>query len=375
MSNDWEITPEGAALLKETFANQTEEEKRGKFPGQFEYPDIEVLTERKRMDICVIGKYFSNASHGAEPGIIAALKGLGHDVWICDPAANRMEYPSHTGTHPNVDWEALLARQFDLVLIVGPGLPPASLKDPKCYRNIVNHKTVCWNSEPIRLSHYKSRVEEQQELIDEWATFDEGEVHLYEAMGMKAFFLPQAFNPEWYRPLEDVQPNGYACFVGSIGGKWANRSIMVKRLKRVFGNDFYVARTFDAKQVNQIYNTYAIVMNLGLYHENLGPPERLGSYAFQQRIFEAIGAGAVPCTNRPADLDNTPQQQAMFSNGQNIIYYTNENLEAILKFYATNPEKLADIHRQVLEIRGQHIYETRMKELLDRYEQNTNPDG
>jgi hypothetical protein len=333
------------------------------------------------MHICVIGKYFANAKHGAEQGIVDALRELNDDledltsVDIFEPPQIFMG-GVHGWDDIEYDWEScaeLLGNtHYDLVLVVGPGLPKKALECREFCREIVNHRTVCWNSEPIRLPNYRSRVEQQGDLIDEWATFDEGEIPIYEELGAKAFFLPQAFNPKWYYPRGDIDPDGYVCFVGSAGGKWENRITMVRRVKALFGTDFSVSQVFDAVQVNKIYNAHAIVLNLGLYHKDLGSPQHLASYAFQQRIFEAIGAGAIPCTNRPADLDSTTRQKEMFECGMDIIYYENDTLEAILKHYAKNPEQLAAIHKRVLQIRDQHTYKARLKELFDRYGQDTN---
>jgi len=318
------------------------------------------------MRVCIIGKYFANLKHGAEQGIVDALR-----EFIGFDNVDIMEPPRTHDTWTKCA-QILATIKYDLILIIGPGLPLAALECNEFCRELINQKTISWNSEPIRLPNYRSRIERNGELIDEWATFDEGEIPLYEKLGVKAFFLPQAFNPKWYYPREDIDPDGYVCFVGSVGGKWENRLAMVRRVKALFGTDFSVSRVFDATQVNKIYNGHAIVLNLGLYHKDLGSPQYLASYAFQQRIFEAIGAGAVPCTNIPADLDRTPRQKEMFTSGTDIIYYENDTLEAILKYYANNPEQLAAIHKRVLQIREQYTYKARLKELFDRYGQDIN---
>lgn len=318
------------------------------------------------MNIAIFGKYFSNAGHGAECGVVDALRELGHKIWIFDYPASKIQLANKTTLDFDGSDAEIKNFNFDFVLAIGPGLPPSITKNANI-RNFFNrHKSIAWNSEPIRLKQYLDRLACQHTMFDLWATFDEGEVPIYHEHHMNAFFLPQAFNPEWYKPL-DVAPEKFACFIGSVGGKWCNREHFVRRANAVLGDNFAAgAGLFDAKKVNEVYNSSAIVLNLGLHHEELGPPEMLASYAFQQRVFEAIGAGCVPMTNTPADLVFTPQQQNMFTNYRDIIYYDNETLEATLQFYMQNPEKLAEIHKNVLAIREEHTYEKRMEALIQK---------
>lgn len=318
-----------------------------------------------RVNIAVFGKPFSNAGHGAECGIIDALEELGHAVCAVDFHAKKIKYTNEEVKRldPNADLCETPLGATDFALVVGPGLPSDIAHQENVQVFFGSHYSVCWNSEPIRLKNYLDKVCSQHDLFKLWATFDEGEIPLYEAHHMDAIFLPQAFNPAWYQPLETA-PDGFACFVGSVGGKWENRRHMLHRAHTVLGDSFTATHVFDAVQVNRIYNCHAIVLNLGLYHEELGPPERLASYAFQQRIFEAIGAGCVPMTNTPADLAFTTAQRHMFTNYHDIIYYDNDTFEATLQFYRKNPEKLAEIHKNVLEIRDLHTYKNRMQHLI-----------
>jgi len=315
------------------------------------------------MRICVIGKPFSNAGHGAECGIVDALVELGHLVWVVDYAANKMCGPYQGQLWTDIDLSRI--DEIDFVLAVGPGIPPGQTEMPEVISFLTNHFSVCWNSEPIKLEQYKSRILSQAHLFDVWATFDEGEVPEYSDNSLQSFFLPQAYNPKWYHPFENARPEKFACFVGSVGGKWQNRVHFLNRARRILGDHLTVQQTFNAEVVNSIYNQHCVVLNLGLHFEQLGAPTRLTSFAFQQRIFEAIGAGAVPMTNIPADLKNTPVQWSMFDNGSDIIYYTNDNFEAVIKYYASHPEKIANIRLNLLGMRHMHTYKARMQTLIE----------
>lgn len=326
----------------------------------------------KRVNIAVFGKYFSNAGHGAECGIVDALHELGHAVCAVDFHANKIQYTGEEVKRldPNSDLTETPLGIADFALIVGPGLPPDIAKQENIQLYFGSHYSVCWNSEPLRLYSYRDRACRQHDLFTLWATFDEGELSIYKDHHMEAIFLPQAFNPKWYKPLE-IPPDKFVCFFGSVGGKWANREHLIRRAQATLKDKFFVGTNlFDAAKVNEAYNHAVIVLNLGLYHEELGPPEQLASYALQQRVFEAIGAGCVPMTNTPADLSMTPTQQKLFKNYHNIIYYDNDTFEATLQFYMKNPDKLAEIHKNVLKSREEHTYKARMVHLIKILEED-----
>jgi spore maturation protein CgeB len=139
---------------------------------------------------------------------------------------------------------------------------------------------------------------------------------------------------------------------------------MIERAKKVLGNQLSVHTTFDANVVNTIYNEHHVVLNLGLYFSELGSPEYLSSYAFQQRVFEAIGAGTPCLTHRPADIAGTPNQQYMFKEGEHILYYDNDSFDSILRHLNANPTYLNPIRENVLKIREQHTYKARMETLI-----------
>ena len=319
-----------------------------------------------QLKILLIGKYFSNYSHGAEVGIVHALDSLnGEKTSIVDYHAKRFFDDGYYGSEFfDAALKYICKNTYDLILAVGPGIPPDMAKLPHVKQLLENNLSICWNSEPIRLPNYRAKFLEQRDLFHYWATFSEDEVALYLNDGAKnSFFLPQAFNPEWYKPL-GLDKNKLFCFVGSIGGKWNNRVPFLNRVRNICP-DATIKQTFNAQEVNQIYNHHRVGLNLGLYHKGLGPPEHLTSYGLQQRIFEYLGTGIIPLTNKPANLDSTPQTAAMFTNMENILYYENSSLEAMLRFCMESPEKLDILGKNVLKIREKHTYKARMKQLLN----------
>lgn len=315
---------------------------------------------RDHLRVLLIGPLVANAGHGAEVGIYDALVELGHDVICFDPRVNRFiaEYDDVTPVFGTFGELANQIPDWDVVLCSGPGLPP-KLHELGAL-DLVNGLKVMWNSEPIRLANYRERVSAQKDSFDVIATFDESELPLYEKMGVEAFFLPQAFNPQWYKPLHDTPVLDFA-FVGSVGGKWQNRIPFIRAVGHICdknGWTFDVCQTFDAKMVNSIYNSARVVLNLGLYHQEQGPPGAFRSYALQQRIFEAIGAGRVTLTHDFGSETN----QVLTPHEDVVTYDGPENLEWAMSYARTYWDDLAD---NIKRVRDQHSYRARMEQLTE----------
>lgn len=306
------------------------------------------------MRILLIGPLWANAGHGAECGIFDGLKSLGHEVcaWDC----RDKKYMDRFGNVVGFTGEAE-SKSFDVILIPGPGLPDPILQST-AFKTLKGPK-VLWNSEPLRLPSYYRKVEAQKGIYDHTFTFDESEIFLYRRLGIEAKWLPQAFNPEWYKPIDTLRgnPQGIA-FIGSMGGKWDNRNWIVSRMRDAKLPLGY-GKTYDAVRVNEIYNRSKLVLNLGLHCEQSGPPEHLRAYGLQQRIFESIGAGRVCVTNEIPQGSND-----VFSHGHDILFYSGENLEEIVELGLESPHRVR-MEERILEIRHLHTYEARMKHLLE----------
>lgn len=309
--------------------------------------------------ILLIGPYFQNHQHGAEVGIVDGLRELGHEVTIFDNRVNRVVMGSSDMQLESVD-KCLLFLQpyiFDYILCPGPGFPNNKVR--RQLPNLIGKK-ICWNSEPLRLKEYEDRMSENVGLFDYYFTFDESEIPLYKKMGIEARWLPQAFNPKWYKPL-GINKIHDCCFIGSTGQKWMHRDLLLNRLRKTF----YVMHgaTFDAKKVNQIYNESKVVLNLGLYSPgHCGDPGDFRSFGLQQRIFESIGAGTICVTNEIPEGTNE-----IFKQGTNILFYNKNNVEAVIK-HALNDTYREKMEQNIWEIRYKHTYKFRMWQMLNMLE-------
>ena len=314
------------------------------------------------MNILLIGPLWGNAKHGAEPGVYDALVELGHNVAVWDFRTKRFRNLNGVDLD-NIDPNnppTNIATPYDMVLSLGAGLT----------ENIINTTLwncikccavrVLWNSEPIRLGNYRGRIELNQKEFTTFCTFDESEVPIYAELGIQAHFLPQGFNPKWYHPLQ-LPPSqrfpGHVCFIGSVGGKWENRTHLLNRVQQL-GFKIHVASIFDAAKVNHAYNMHDAVLNLGLYCPQSGPAEDLKAFGLQQRVFECIGAGRVCVTNEIPGGTNK-----LLVHNENVLFYNRDNLEDVLHLVIDKRHRKR-IEAGVMRIREQHTYEARMKRLL-----------
>lgn len=316
------------------------------------------------MNVLLVGPYYGNAKHGAEVGIYNALKELDCNVSVWDYRVGsyltaegvRLQTKSEDG----VLFEIIKNDSCDIVLCPGAGLPDEVLNSPiwKKYKDCLK---ILWNSEPIRLESYRAKVEKQKKHFQVIFTFDESEIPLYREIGINAAWLPQAFNPEWYKPILTT-PNqrfdGYLVFIGSVGGKWLNRSIFLDRVRKL-GHKVNSTTIFDAERVNKAYNMHEAVLNLGLYIQEAGPPEKLIGFGLQQRIFETIGAGKVCITNQ---IDGATNK--LFTHGENILFYNSDNLGEVLEI-VKDKEHMKKMEENIDCIRGNHCYKARIQRLLD----------
>lgn len=301
--------------------------------------------------------------HNAEVGIYEALLKLGHEVVAWDYRNQLLLFPNKDKILKSTffdDQELFIDKDFDFVLFPGPGITEKISKS-KAWKSIKHNKKVVWCSEPIRLQNYKDRMSVNKKNFDIFFTFDESEIPLYKNIKIKAKFLPQAFNPNWYRPLNLPKSQKFPkvlCFVGSVGGKWSNRTYFLNLLIQS-GFRIHVATLFDAHKVNRAYNMHDGVLNLGLYCEESGPQQDLKAFGLQQRIFETIGAGQIPITNEiPIDSNK------IFKNYENILCYNKDNIKEICNL-VLNKKSSNELKENILKIREQHTYETRMKQLID----------
>lgn len=306
------------------------------------------------MHILLVGPYFGNKGHGAEEGIADSIQLLGHELSIYDPRTRTLRI-----NEKNIEKiDFVVAGSPDLVLVAGAGGPP-KIFETNAWRRCKCPK-VNWNSEPVRLDNYRDKIVSQKDEFDFFFTFDESEVPIYNEMGIaNTAFLPQAFNPQWYKTRE-CDRNCDWVFVGSIGGKWSNRVPFIQRASRHAKDTrgkFNYTTCFNAISVCDIYQRSKAVLNLGLFHG--GNPHEFVSYGLQQRVFESIGAGRIPITNAiPSDTNQ------IFEDGKTILFYDAKNFEKVLDVVRDDKVR-QEMEASILAIREEHTYSARIKKMLN----------
>jgi hypothetical protein len=306
--------------------------------------------------ILLIGPYFGNKGHAAENGVYDAIRKCGHKCYVYDNRTKQILWLD--GKIENIDLEkhngsTELFDTIDLTIVCGPGFTQNMIKSglPKIMRGV----KVLWNSEPIRLSSYRERLCLNKELFDFFFTFDKTEVPIYQQLGFKnVFFLPQGYNPKWYKPLHQ-KPQHDLCFIGSIGGKWGNRIHFLQRIQETFGSLHVLKPVFDGEYVNKVYNDHKIVLNIGLWIPELGAVEELKASGYQQRIFEAYGSGRVCVTHEEEEYPE------FLIHKKNVIFYNKNNLEEMISYALRNWDALS---KNILANPNKHTYEARIKQMF-----------
>lgn len=319
-------------------------------------------------NILVVGPYYkkdglllSISPHNAEVGVVKALKELGHEVSILDcrntTFVNSLDHISSCNDVVSLIKGKITDCMFDIILVMGPKLP-----DPLILSGVwdnIKALKVLWTSEPIKLPEYKQLIIKNKDYFDQIFTFDESEISIYESLGIKAKFLPQAFNPSWYKPLNILRKeklNNSFVFIGSIGGnKWCNRPYFLNLVKNL-GYKVNIGTVFDANKINEIYNSHQAVLNIGLYIESLGKIEDLRASGYTQRVFEAYGAGKVCITHEVND-------NKLFEHGVDILYYNKNNIKDILALASDN-DQIKKMESNIINDIEKHSYKSRMKQFL-----------
>jgi len=180
--------------------------------------------------ILIVGPYRDGndiSLHRAEVGIHKAFMQLGYETWLYDHRKGDVWYNDQIIISSSDAWEPDFlikagVTNFDLVLAVGPGLPD-NIIHSKWWESLSGLKCL-WTSEPVRLKSYFDRMATQKDSFDMFFTFDESEIPIFtKELGiLNIHWIPQAYNPDWYYPIE-VQNKMDYCFCGSIGGKWSSR--------------------------------------------------------------------------------------------------------------------------------------------------------
>jgi hypothetical protein len=206
--------------------------------------------------------------------------------------------------------------------------------------------------------HYSlSYVGRLAELFDRTYLAEKQTAKILKANGVEhASWLPMAFHPALYRPLEGAKKVHQYAFIGQqddvVVHKGDTRKGFLDRLAAERHLHGYFGNGVFGDQVNQIYNESAVLFDRTIW-TNLGA-----------RFFEGIGSGSFFLMNR-GSVDNGLDEMA--TDGEHFVSYDGSFKDFIEKlgFYLNNHdlrERIAQKGR--LYFLAKHTYASRLEVIL-----------
>jgi spore maturation protein CgeB len=191
---------------------------------------------------------------------------------------------------------------------------------------------------------------------------------LRDTLGLPVFYLPEACNPRWHRPIGDAGSQGGVAVVGNC---YPSRVVLLQRLHAagvpltVYGAppprwtrdalppEVYAGRAVFREDKSRVFRAATAVLN------NLHPGEMHG---MNQRLFEATAAGgAVLCERRPVlgDLFDVDRELLPFSTFDELL----DRIRHLL-----TEERLTGEYGDAASKRAhsEHTYEMRLPFLLEK---------
>jgi spore maturation protein CgeB len=189
-----------------------------------------------------------------------------------------------------------------------------------------------------------------------------------DTLGQPAWYLPEACNPEWHRPIGDAGTDKHIVVVGNT---YLSRLMLLKRLHedgiplkiyggpsprwapRVLPDACHAGRSVHKEEKARIFRRSAGVLN------NLHPAEMTSVNA---RLFEATGAGAaVLCEDRSSlgEHYEVGREVIAFARYDELVEQCRELLE--------NSARVADIGDAASKrAHAEHSYEVRLQAALEK---------
>lgn len=179
----------------------------------------------------------------------------------------------------------------------------------------------------------------------------------FEKHGVKAEWLPHAFEPQAYQDLENLDENGNptpfsyltkefdVAFVGHVNSE--NRVNFLDRMFKEFPNFFFGQRQFQ--EAAKIYTKSKICLNIAMKED------------LNMRCFEVMGSGGFLLT------DYVPYIEELFEDGKHLVLYKSFD-EAVdkIKYYLAHDDQREKIAQAGFEeVMKKHTIDHRVKRILE----------
>lgn len=264
-------------------------------------------------------------------------------------------------------------RQFcpDLVFIFNSdGLSPKAVREFS-----YNSKLVIWLFDSI---HRFPHAIDNLQYADALFCYEESDIpYIEKSLGIKAHFLPQAVDTSLYFPIESSKKKYDIVFAGDI---WQSRrrqdflQYLVTQFPTnklaIYGiykpwykgflkwltrerRDIYKNKNTTAEQLNKLYNTSNIALNIHVEQQRNGA---------NPKVYEIAASGVYQI------CDSNPYIKSLFQNGE-VGLYNNETEMLSLIDWALNPqnaqereEKAQAAHKIIID---NHTFVKRVEQMLD----------
>lgn len=167
----------------------------------------------------------------------------------------------------------------------------------------------------------------------------------FAAAGVKAEWLPHAFEPQAYPKLEFAAKKYDVCFIGHINSE--NRIDALDRLFKEFPNFFYGQRRFE--EAAEKFCESRIVFNISMLDD------------VNMRTFEAMGTGSFLLTNW------IPTIEELFEDGKHLVLYRSlDEMVDKARYYLTHDserERIAAAGYE--EVMAKHTIQHRVNRMLE----------
>jgi spore maturation protein CgeB len=251
--------------------------------------------------------------------------------------------------------EALGRHRPDLVLVFkGATLEPDVIER---LRPLATARWVNWFPDSPHLLDLSLRI---GRAYNRCFIFDTSMVEAHRALGRRADYLAEGFDPDYHRPLVDpALPRAKIAFVGTKESYRARALESVADLGlAVRGPGWPTGPTYGDDFV-RVFSNADIALNI---HQFFGEPAGMGRYGTgaNRRVFELAGIGTVQLCDAKADIARN------FQEGSEIVLFRDpEELRArAIELLQTPTERIAIAERARARALREHTWRDRLVELL-----------
>lgn len=301
----------------------------------------------------VLVAQFNSRYHRTGGALQAALVSLGCEVTAVEERTRgvnaflRRHLPARLAA-------AIKTHRADVVLVFkGAHLDPSTIE---ALRPATAARWINWFPDPPHLMDLSLRI---GSAYDWCFIFDSSMVARHRALGRRAEYLAEGFDPDYHRPIAVPKPGHRIAFVGTYEPLRAAALTAVSDLGLVvrgpgwpggplFGDDF--VRAFAEADV---------ALNV---HQFFGEPPAAGRYGTggNRRVFELSGIGTVQLCDAKDDIHRN------FRDGEEIVLFrTPQELRAAaLRLLAAPEERAAIAGRARARALREHTWRHRLEHLL-----------